>query len=184
MAKKFDSLNETLQGFIQKQKIFFVGSAGAKGKVNISPKGMDTLKILNPKQVIWMNHTGSGNETAAHVLENGRMTIMFCAFEGRPLILRLYGKAKVIHPRDDKWKDYVSLFDYNVGLRQMFVLDLELALTSCGYGVPLFEYQSDRKGMLRWEDAKGEDGIKEYWENTNKLSLDGKSTGILEEPSH
>ena len=180
MADKYPEISEALQTFIQQQKIFFVGSAGAEGKVNVSPKGMDTLRILNPKQVIWMNHTGSGNETAAHVRENGRMTIMFCAFEGKPLILRLYGQAKAIHPADAEWQQYIDLFEDSVGLRQMYLLDLDLVMTSCGYGVPLFDYQGDREGLLRWEASKGEQGIRQYWEEKNSLSLDGQKTGILD----
>ena len=182
MAEKFSELNESIQTFIKNQKMFFVGSAGAEGKVNVSPKGMNTFRILNSKQVLWMNHTGSGNETAAHVLENGRMTIMFCAFEGRPLILRLYGQAKTIHPRDALWDDYIDLFDHSVGLRQMYLLDLELVMTSCGYAVPFFDYKEEREGLLTWQASKGEAGIQDYWQANNQKSLDGYETELFKPP--
>ncbi|MCB0854339.1 MAG: pyridoxamine 5'-phosphate oxidase family protein, partial [Bacteroidetes bacterium] len=110
MAKKFDEISPLLEEFILKQKIFFVGTARSTGTVNLSPKGMDSLRVLGPNKVIWLNLTGSGNETAAHIMENDRMTIMFCAFEGNPLILRLYGKAKVYHQRDKEYQEYIANF--------------------------------------------------------------------------
>ena len=110
MSKFYKELDGKLQEFIAKQKIFFVGTAAPEGRVNVSPKGLDSLRILNAKQLIWLNLTGSGNETAAHVLEQARMTLMFCSFEGKPLILRVYGKARAIHARDEEWAEWSALF--------------------------------------------------------------------------
>ena len=110
MAKQFDQIQNVHQTFIEQQKVFFVGTAGVEGKVNVSPKGMDSFRILGPNRVIWLSVTGSGNESAAHIAENGRMTIMFCSFEGAPLILRLYGKAGTIYPRHEKWNELITHF--------------------------------------------------------------------------
>ena len=120
MAEKFPALTEEHVAFIRKQFLFFVGTAGAEGHVNVSPKGMDTFRITHPSEVIWLNLTGSGNESAAHVLENGRMTVMFCSFDKQPLIMRLYGQASVIHPRDDDWTRLIGLFPDHAGARQIF----------------------------------------------------------------
>ena len=180
MGQRYDHLNDLLAAFIRAQKIFFVGTAPADGRVNVSPKGMDSLRVIDDKTVAWLNLTGSGNESAAHVLENGRMTLMFCAFDGDPLILRLYGTARVIHPRDANWDDWLARFDAMSGTRQVFVLDVDLVQTSCGMAVPLYDYQADRTLLTDWAGKKGEEGIREYWEKKNRISLDGKPTGILE----
>jgi hypothetical protein len=127
MADRFKVLNEKHIEFIKQQRIFFVGTAGAEGTVNVSPKGMDTLRVINEHKVVWLNLTGSGNETSTHVQENGRMTVMFCSFAKQPLILRLYGKANVIHPRDSTWKELSSLFDEHVGARQFSNWTLNLS---------------------------------------------------------
>ncbi len=129
--------------------------------------------------MLWLNGTGSGNETAAHLLDTPRMTLMFCAFEGNPLILRLYGEAEACHPRDAAWKDYLSLFPTLLGARQIFKLQVEMVQTSCGFGVPLYEYEGDREQMHLWADSKGENGIHDYWEQKNRLSLDGQPTQIF-----
>ena len=179
MAERFKQLNEKQIEFIKQQRIFFVGTAGAEGTVNVSPKGMDTLRVVNEHQVVWLNLTGSGNETSAHVQENGRMTIMFCSFKKQPLILRLYGKANVIHPRDNEWKELSSLFDEYVGARQFFQLNLELVLTSCGHAVPFFEYRGERDLLRKSAERRGQAGIEEYWREKNQISLDGKPTNIL-----
>ncbi|OAJ70573.1 pyridoxamine 5'-phosphate oxidase [Methylobacillus sp. MM3] len=179
MAQRYSELSQELIQFIWKQQMFFVATAPADGYVNLSPKGLDSLRILDPNTVVWLNVTGSGNESAAHVLENGRMTIMFCAFEGKPMILRLYGKARVIHQRDEEWDAMFAHFDGLAGARQIFVLDIELALTSCGMGVPLFDYHGQRQQLVEWAEKKGPDGLEEYWERKNQVSLDGKPTGIF-----
>jgi len=179
MAEKFDELLPKHIQFIQAQHIFFVGTAGAQGYVNVSPKGRDTLRVVSPAEVIWLNLTGSGNETAAHVLENQRMTIMFCSFEKHPLIMRLYGEAHAIYPRDQAWSELVAQFPDHAGARQVFRLNIRLVQTSCGYAVPHLEYASDRTTLQKWAENRGPSGVEQYWAEKNVLSLDGKETGIL-----
>jgi len=146
MAKFYDTLDTTLQDFVKKQHIFFVATAADAGRVNLSPKGTDTFRIIDETKVAWLNLTGSGNETAAHILQNNRMTIMFCAFEDKPLILRLYGSANAYHDYDDEYQDLMKMFDDHVGARQIFVVDIESVQTSCGFAVPLMNFQEDRNG--------------------------------------
>ena len=179
MAKQFESISEKHKTFIEEQKMFIVGTAAVEGRVNISPKGMDTLRVTGPNSVIWLNLTGSGNETAAHVLQNGRMTIMFSAFEGKPLILRLYGKAEILHERDPGFQEQIGLFGETEGARQIFQLDVDMVQTSCGFAIPYMEFQEERTILREWSKNKGEEGIKEYWEVKNKRSIDGFETGIM-----
>lgn len=178
MAKKFDSISAELEAFMKEQKIFFVATAMVDGKVNLSPKGMDSLRISSPNRVVWLNLTGSGNETAAHLLQNNRITIMFCSFDAKPLILRLYGKAKTYHPNDKGWKEFVNLFPEQQGSRQIIDIEVEMVQTSCGFAVPFMEYKGERDTLEIWADKKGERGIKDYWEEKNRISLDGFETGI------
>ncbi len=180
MGTKFDSINKKHKEFIQKQKMFVIGSAGADGYINVSPKGMDSFKILDENHVVWMNFSGSANETSAHVQENARMTVMFNSFDEKPLILKLYGQAQVIHERDDSWDEMKSHFKEFFGIRQFFKMEVELVLTSCGYGVPKYEYAGDRDLLEPWAKRKGEKGIKEYWEKNNTKTLNGKDTKIME----
>lgn len=179
MAKRFDELNETHIEFIREQQLFFVGTAGADGYVNVSPKGMDSLRVINPTKVVWLNLTGSGNETAAHVLENQRMTIMFCSFTEMPNILRLYGEAQVVHRRDTSWAELSGLFPEHSGQRQVFELAVQLVQTSCGFGVPMFEYLKERTTLEENLARKEEEGIEDYWRRKNALSINGVDTGIL-----
>jgi len=179
MAEFFDQLDSKLIDFIERQHVFFVGTAGAEGHVNVSPKGMDSFRVLDEHTVAWLNLTGSGNETAAHVLQNNRMTIMFCSFDKQPLIMRLYGTAVATHPRDDGWTELLAKFPEFIGARQIFTLNLEMAQTSCGYAVPLYELKGERQTLTKWADNKGGDGIEEYWREKNQLSIDGKETGIF-----
>ncbi len=174
MAEKFDKLNSNLIDFINKQHIFFVATAGCEGFVNLSPKGMNTLKIINPNQIVWLNLTGSGNETSAHVQENGRMSIMWCSFDKKPLILKVYGYARVIHENSSDYVRMSQYFDNFVGTRQFFELTISLAITSCGYGVPYYEYKGDRDTLLKWSEKKGREGIKRYWKENNQFSLNNK----------
>lgn len=180
MGKQFSELKENHIEFIAQQKIFFVGTATDTSKVNISPKGLDSLRVINTNQVAWLNVTGSGNETAAHVQTHPRMTIMFAAFEGKPVILRLYGTATAIHHNDDTWPEAYSLFTPQPGARQIFVLDIDMVQTSCGMSVPYFNYEGDRELLNDWAEKQGEQGIKEYWGNKNQQSLDGIPTRIAE----
>lgn len=179
MAERFTRLDEKHMAFIGAQYLFFVGTAGAEGFVNVSPKGMDTFRILDDTTVAWLNLTGSGNETAAHVLENSRMTIMFCSFDKQPLIMRLYGQATVVHPRDVRWDELSPLFPAYTGARQIFLLDLEMVQTSCGYAVPYYKLNGERPTLTKWADSRGEQGIKDYWLEKNTKSLNDKDTGIL-----
>ena len=179
MAKQYQALSERLIEFISEQKVFFVGTATTDSRVNISPKGMDSLRVLNNDRVIWLNVTGSGNETSAHVQKDPRMTIMFCAFEGPPLILRLYGTARVIHKSDDDWQELFTYFNPLPGARQIFDLSIELVLTSCGMGVPNLAYSGDRELLSDWAKKKGDDGIKQYWEEKNQSSIDNIPTNII-----
>jgi hypothetical protein len=179
MAEQFPALNEKTSAFIEQQHMYFVGTAAPAGRVNVSPKGRDSLRILDDNTVIWLNLTGSGNESAAHILENDRMTIMFCSFDKAPLILRLYGKARAIHPRDAEWEAMLDKFEEKAGARQIFVLDIDLVQTSCGYAVPKFEFEADRHTLSKWANNRGPEGIEEYWREKNMLSIDGKDTAIL-----
>lgn len=179
MAEQFPSLQDEHIRFIGQQHLFFVGTAGSEGFINVSPKGMDTFRVIDPSEVAWLNLTGSGNESAAHVLENGRMTIMFCSFGRQPLIMRLYGLARVVHPRDQQWQELLSLFPAMPGSRQIFVLDVALVQTSCGYAVPHYEFQSDRHTLLNWAQKHNPQDIEHYWQEKNTRSLDGHDTGIF-----
>lgn len=179
MAKQYQTLTERLIEFISEQKIFFVGTATTDSRVNISPKGMDSLRVINNHRVIWLNLTGSGNESSAHVQKDPRMTIMFCAFEGPPLILRLYGTARVVHKSDDDWQELFTYFNPLLGARQIFDLSIELVLTSCGMGVPYYAYTGDRDMLSAWAEKKGDEGLKQYWKEKNQFSVDNIPTNIL-----
>ena len=178
MGKTYDHIPERQQKFISNQRLFFVGTATADSKINISPKGMDSLRILDNKRIIWLNLTGSGNETAAHLLENNRITVMFCAFEGAPLIVRIYGNAKVYHPRDKSYHNYIGFFPKTPGTRQIIEIEVELVQTSCGMGIPFFDFKEERNQLKKWAEDKGQEKIEEYWTERNMISLDGKPTGI------
>ncbi len=151
MAQRFNFLEEEHIEFIRQQHLFFVATAAAEGRVNVSPKGMDTLKVISQNQVTWLNLEGSGNETAIHIQENGRMTLMFCSFTKKPLILRLYGQAAVIHHGDSQWAELLHLFDEYAGARQIFQLSIDLVQTSCGFAVPFFEYGGERELVKQWK---------------------------------
>lgn len=176
MAKLYTGISEKLQQFIENQKIFFVATATADSRINLSPKGMDSLRVLDANRVVWLNVTGSGNETAAHVQENPRMTLMFTAFENNPMILRLYGTASAIHNDDAEWQQLFPLFTPLPGARQIFDLTVELVQTSCGMAVPLYDFVGERGQLNTWATKKGEEGVKVYWKETNHTSLDGKPT--------
>jgi hypothetical protein len=173
-------LTPRLEDFICRQKLFFVATAMEEGRINLSPKGMDAFRVLDEHTVLWLNLTGSGNETAAHLRYSGRMTVMFCAFEGAPLILRLYGNAQVYHPRDPYWDRHIGLFSPIPGSRQLIELKIDLVQTSCGMGVPLIEYRGERGQLDAWAAQLGEEGLRAYKEQKNTLSLDGHETGIFQ----
>ncbi|WP_414552326.1 pyridoxamine 5'-phosphate oxidase family protein [Anabaena sp. CCY 0017] len=180
MAKVFDCITEELQDFIASQHIFFVGSAplSATGHVNLSPKGLECFRILSPHQVAYLDLTGSGNETSAHLQENGRITFMFCAFEEPPRILRLYGQGYTVLPDSPNWKALSALLPQIPGTRQIIVADIERVQTSCGMGVPLYEYQGQRQSLVNWASKKDEQGIQEYQQQKNIISIDGLPTPL------
>lgn len=182
MAKVYDQISEELQHFITAQHIFFVATAplSESGHVNLSPKGLDSFAILSPRRVAYLDLTGSGNETSAHLHENGRITLMFCAFQGPPLILRLYGCGKVLLPSDNEWEAMRSLFSSIPGVRQIMVVDVERVQTSCGTGVPLYEYAGQRQELVQWAVNKGNLGLEQYWQQKNTVSIDGQLTPLGE----
>lgn len=178
MGEKSKVLSKHHITFIEEQKVFFVGTAAPEGTVNVSPKGLDSLRVISDHKIIWLNLTGSGNETAAHVLQNSRMTLMFCAFDGAPMILRVYGQANIFHPRDVDFKNFISHFPEIPGTRQIIALDIELVQTSCGFAVPLMDFKAERKTLEEWSIKKGTQGILAYQQEKNTLSLDGFETGL------
>jgi len=179
MAEFYSELDETLRAFIDEQKIFFTATAPVKGRINLSPKGMDTLRCLDNKTVAYLNITGSGNETAAHLVENGRLTVMFCSFSEEPVILRLYGHGRVIHHRDAEWSPLFSLFDAVPGARQIIVLDIDSVQTSCGFGVPLCELMRERDTLRRYWAKKGQERVEAFWREDNQVSIDGLPTMLV-----
>ena len=181
MGQRYSEISDKLKHFIENQKLFFVGTTTVDSRVNISPKGMDSLRVLDKNRVVWLNVTGSGNETSAHIQENPRMTIMLTAFEGNPMILRLYGDAKVVHENDREWEELFSLFNPIPGARQIFDLTVDLVQTSCGMAVPIYDYIEEREQLKNWAVKKGEEGLKEYWQEVNQVSLDGKPINIVSE---
>lgn len=175
MAKQFPGFTEEHRGFVAEQAIFFVATSAPQARHNLSPKGMDSLRILGPNRLIWLNLTGSGNETAAHLAQDPRMTVMWCSFGARPLILRAYGRA-VCHHRDDF--ALAAHFPDTPGARQVFDMTVELVQTSCGYAVPTFEAPTERPVLRHWAEGQGEAGLRDYWDSRNRQSIDGLPTGI------
>ena len=183
MAKMFDRIEPALKEFIERQHMFFTASATANSRINLSPKGSDSLRVVGPNLVAYLDQTGSGNEAAAHLRADGRLTIMFCAFEGAPMILRLYGRGKSLPRGGDAYQTLLAdAFDGKEppGARQIVVLDVELVQTSCGYSVPLYDYKAERQTLKNWAARKGRDGIRDYWREKNVASIDGLPTGMLE----
>lgn len=182
MAKQFEQLDDRLIDYIQRQKIFFTASAADGTRINMSPRSTDCLRIVDSNTVIYLDRTGSGNETAAHLKADGRLTIMFCAVEGPPQILRLYGQGEIVHRDSVDYRDLKERWfrDYSpIGARQIVRLNFDLVQTSCGFGVPLFEYQGERDSLDRWAHNKGPDGIVDYWIEKNQASMDGLPTDIM-----
>ena len=180
MGKLHDSIKPAHKEFIETQHIFFVGTAplSADGRVNLSPKGLDCFKVLSENQVGYMDLISSGNETSAHTLENGRITFMFCSFEGAPNILRLYGKGLTILPGSDEWEEYAQHFIIYPSTRQIIVANIDLVQTSCGFGVPLYNYVGQRDIHFEWAEKKGADGLHEYVQQKNLKSLDDLPTNL------
>ena len=178
MADFYDSITDRLHQFIEQQHVFFVGTAARDGRVNVSPKGMDTLRVLGPNRVAWLNLTGSGNETAAHLLDTIRMTLMFCSFERKPLILRIYGTAIEVQPDQAEWAELSAHFPPHPCARQIFDVSVESVQTSCGYAVPRMTFDEERELLTTWANKKGDDGIAAYHQEKNVVSIDGFPTGM------
>ncbi|MCK4739155.1 MAG: pyridoxamine 5'-phosphate oxidase family protein [Deltaproteobacteria bacterium] len=179
MGKLHEKLDKKMIEFIEAQKLFFVTTAPTNGRLSLSPKGLDTLRVLGENKIAYLDLTGSSSETAAHLRENGRITIMFCAFEGSPLVLRTYGTGRVIRRSDPEWESTYKLFNPLTGARHIFIIEISSVQTSCGYGVPIYNYEGERPELSKWLEDKGEDGVKEYWKKKNTESIDGIPTKIF-----
>jgi hypothetical protein len=179
VAKQFDTISDDHAAFIKGQHIFFCGTAATDGRVNVSPKDMESLRVLGPNRIIWRNLTGSGNETAGHLAQVNRMTLMWCAFVTRPLILRAYGTARTLHRHDPEFAVLDAHFTPSIGARQIYDLSVDLVQSSCGYGVPLFDHAGPRDVLETWTQDKGPSGIATYWETRNQHTIDGMPTHIM-----
>lgn len=176
MSKQHKALDETLQVFIEQQHVFFVATApaGSSGHINVSPKGLQLFRILGPREVAYVDCIGSGAETIAHVRQNNRITLMFCAFEGAPNILRLYGAAEVVEPQDPAYGPLLERFGGPVpGARAIVRIRVQRIADSCGFGVPLFEYRGQRSQLTAWADRKGASALRDYQRQKNSTSIDG-----------
>lgn len=180
MGKFHDSMSGQHEEFIKAQHLFFVSTAplSTEGHINLSPKGLDSFRIFSSTRVAYMDIVGSGNETSAHILENGRITFMFCAFGGPPNILRLYGKGYAVLPGDPEWAGLSSYFTLLPSTRQIIVADIFKVQTSCGFGVPYYEYTGERDHSHKWAEKKGFDGLEEYKKEKNRISVDGLPTAL------
>jgi hypothetical protein len=180
MGKVFETLNEELESFLLKQHLFFVATAplDVKGHVNLSPKGMDTFRVLSSTQVAYLDLTGSGNETSAHIFENGRITLMFCAFDGPPNIVRLYGQGKTILPESEEWSELAKEFIFYPGARQIILIEIHRVQTSCGYSIPFYDYKGERDTLIKWAESKGPDELDAYRAQKNVMSIDQKPTPL------
>ncbi|ETA52931.1 pyridoxamine 5'-phosphate oxidase family protein [Ponticoccus alexandrii] len=178
MAKQFPALTEDHRSFIAAQPLFFVGSAADTGRVNVSPKGMDSLRVMGPNRILWRNLTGSGNETAGHLARVNRITLMWCSFETRPLILRAYGSATVLHAQEPGFAEQDALFPPDPGARQVYDVAVDLVQTSCGYAVPFMDFVEDRRVLEGWAEKKGPDGVRAYWAEKNTATIDGFDTRL------
>lgn len=185
MAKLYDHITDDLAAFIRAQPLFFVATAplAADGHVNLSPKGLDCLRILDSWRVAYLDLTGSGNETSAHLLENGRVTLMFCAFSGPPNILRLYGQGRTVMPGSDEWSELRPGFPDYPGARQIILAEITRVQTSCGYAVPLMEFVEQRDTLLRWADNRGEERLLDYRREKNIESIDGLPAPLADCPA-
>ncbi len=175
MGQVFEALDDRLTEFIRRQHVFFVATAplAADGLVNLSPKGLDTFAVLDGRRVAYLDLTGSGVETIAHLRENGRIVIMFCAFEGKPRILRLHGRGRPVVPGDAGFDELVRCFPHRPGIRSVIDVEVVRIADSCGFGVPLLDYRGERHQLDAWAEAKGPDRLAAYQARKNAVSLDG-----------
>ena len=180
MSKFLEQLTPELTEFIRAQPVFFVATAAPGARINLSPKGMDTFRVLDEKRVAYLDLTGSGNETAAHLLHDGRITIMFCSFDQNATIARIYGRGVVIHPGDERWAELIANFPKLPGVRQVMEIRVESAMTSCGYAVPRMGEMTTRDTLEKYWTKNGEQVKEEYWQKRNLRSIDGLPTGMPE----
>lgn len=175
MGRAFESLNDKLRAFVERQHVFFVATAplAADGHVNVSPKGYNTFRVLDDRTVCYLDLSGSGAETIAHLRENGRITVMCCAFEGNPDVVRMYGRGEVVLPDDDRFPDLLALFPPRSGARAVIVISLDRVSSTCGFGVPFMDFVADRERLEEVFAARDDDTIREYWATKNAESIDG-----------
>jgi hypothetical protein len=178
MSEFFDKITPELANFIVKQPVFFVATAAPGARINLSPKGMDTFRVLDEKRVGYLDLTGSGNETAAHLLRDGRITIMFCSFDKSAEIARIYGRGAVVRPTDERWPKLIAHFPKLSGVRQIMEIGVESAMTSCGYGVPRMREMTERDTLEKYWTKRGEGKKEEYQQDHNLRSIDGLPTGM------
>ena len=178
MGKRYGELQPDQIGFIAEQHLYFVASAAPGGRVNLSPKGMESLRVLSPTRILWLNLTGSGNETAAHLAQEPRITLMWCSFTTRPLILRAYGTGRVVHRGDADWPGLAALLPSQPGARQIVEVAVDLVQSSCGFAVPFMDFREERPVLRDWAAAKGPEGLRDYWNERNRQTIDGLPTGI------
>ncbi|WP_417450704.1 pyridoxamine 5'-phosphate oxidase family protein [Kordiimonas sp.] len=180
MADFTDHITEKHAAFIDEQPMFFTATACAEGRINLSPKGMDSFRVLGPNLCGYLDVTGSGNETSAHIKNDGRITVMFNSFTRNALILRLYGRGRVVRPHHAEFSELVSRFPELPGARQVILIDVETVQTSCGYGVPEMELKAERQTLKKWAAGKGDDGINAYQQKNNVKSIDGFDSGLMD----
>ena len=177
MAEFFDALEQKHMDFIQDQAMFFVATAPKNGRINLSPKGLDCFRILSPTEVSYLDYLGSGNETAAHLLDDdGRITIMFNSFTRAALIMKLYGTGKSHAPGSARFNELMALYEDAPGIRQIFTIKINSLQTSCGFGVPIYESVEQRQTLNKWINSKDEQGLKDYFNEKNRISIDGLPT--------
>lgn len=182
MGKRFERIEPAHREFILAQRIFFNASAAPEGRVNVSPRDAASLRLPGDDSAVYLDVTGSGNETAAHLRVNPRLTLMFCSFSGAPMVLRLYGRGRIIARGSSEYAVLLAREFSGVetpGARQMVWLDIEMVQTSCGYNVPLFDFVGERETLLRWAEKKGPEGLEQYWREKNMVSIDGLPTGMF-----
>jgi hypothetical protein len=191
MGKLFGEIDAALQAFIEAQRMFFVATAplDGAGHVNLSPKGLDTLRVLTPRTLAYLDYVGSGAETIAHLKENGRIVLMLCALHGPPKIVRFHGRGEVLEPQHAEYQRVRPLFPADLSARAIIVVSIERIADSCGFGVPLYQFKKERPQLAAWVDRKGEDGLREYQLKKNASSIDGlpavtwvQPAGRLEKP--
>jgi hypothetical protein len=180
MGNFFDEITPKLRTFIEAQRMFFVATAplSGDGHVNLSPKGLDSFRVIDEHAVAYLDLTGSGNETSAHLEENGRITFMFCAFEGPPNIVRLYGRGRTVLPGSEDWDRHIALFVGYPGVRQIIAARIDRTMTSCGFGVPRYEYGEQRDQLIHYAEKLGPDGMDDYRRRKNVRSIDGMLTPL------